>query len=77
MIARDSARARERQRLGGQELRRMKLIKDDYPFHGLKYIWKNKIAMFSFVGDLVAVVIESKELADMEKAMFEHLWERV
>ena len=33
--------------------------------------------MFSFVGDLVAVVIESKELADMEKAMSEHLWERV
>ena len=76
VIARDSAKARERQKLGQQELRQMKLIQDDYPFHGLKYIWKNKIAMFSFVGDLVAVVIESKELADMEKAMFEHLWER-
>jgi len=24
----------------------------------------------------VAVVIESKELADMQKAMFENLWER-
>ena len=76
VIARDSAKARERQRLGQQELRQMKLIKDDYPFHGLKYIWKNKIAMFSFVGDFVAVVIESKELADMELAMFENLWER-
>ena len=32
--------------------------------------------MFSFIGDFVAVVIESKELADMERAMFEHLWER-
>lgn len=77
VIARDSAKARERQKLGQQELRQMKLIKDDYPFHGLKYIWKNKITMFSFVGDFVAVVIESKELADMEKAMFEYLWERV
>ena len=37
---------------------------------------KRLIKMFSFVGDLVAVVIESKELADMQKAMFENLWER-
>ncbi|MBI4427298.1 MAG: hypothetical protein HY569_02350 [Candidatus Magasanikbacteria bacterium] len=77
VIARDSAAARERQALAPKELRQMKLVKDDYPFHGLKYIWKNKIAMFSFTGDFVAVVIESKELADMEMAMFENLWERV
>lgn len=73
MIARDSIKARERQRLGIEELRQMGLLVDDYQFHGLKYIWKNKIAMMSFTGDFVAVVIESKELADMEKAMFEHL----
>jgi len=76
VIARDSLKARERQKLGPQELRQMKLLPDNYSFHGLKYIWQNKIAMFSFAGDLVCVVTESKELADMERAMFEHLWER-
>ena len=29
-----------------------------------------------FTGDLVVVVIESRELADMQKALFENLWER-
>lgn len=77
VIARDSAKARERQKLGVGELRQMRLVVDDYQFHGLKYIWKNKIAMFSFTGDLVAVVIESKELAEMERAMFEHLWDHL
>jgi sugar-specific transcriptional regulator TrmB len=74
MIAADSPKARERQRIGLQELRTVKIVPDIYPYHSNKWIWKNKIAMFSFVGDLVAVVIESKELADMERAMFEHLW---
>ena len=76
LIATDSPKARERQRLGMTELRIVKIVPNVYEYHCNKWIWKNKIAMFSFLGDLVAVVIESKELADMEKAMFEHLWER-
>jgi|SRR3989339_703127 len=76
LLALDSARARERQTKGPKELRAVKILPPNYEFHGNIWIWKNKIAMFSFVGDLVAVVIESKELADMQKAMFENLWER-
>ena len=77
LILRDSPTAHERKRIGQQELRLVKIVPANYDYHGLIYIWKNKIAMFSFAGDLVAVVIESKELADMQKAMFENLWERV
>ena len=73
----ESKKARERQERGPKELRTVKILSPTYNFHGQTIIWKSKIAMFSFVGDLVAVVIESKDLADMEKAMFEHLWERV
>lgn len=76
LIATDSVRARERQKIGIGELRTVKIVPNIFPYHSNKWIWKNKIGMFSFTGDLVAVVIESKELADMERAMFEHLWSR-
>ncbi|HBU07065.1 MAG TPA: hypothetical protein DEB09_03190 [Candidatus Magasanikbacteria bacterium] len=76
LIATDSPRARERQKIGISELRTVKIVPNIFPYHSNKWLWKNKIAMFSFTGDLVAVVIESKELAVMERAMFEHLWTR-
>lgn len=77
VIMKDSPLARERKRLGPQELRQVRLIPDTHQFHGLIYIWKNKIAQFSFKNDYIAVVTESKELADMQRAMFESLWEKL
>ena len=76
LIATDSPRARERQKIGISELRTVKIVPNIFPYHSNKWLWKKKIAKFSFTGDLVAVVIESKELAVMERAMFEHLWTR-
>jgi sugar-specific transcriptional regulator TrmB len=77
IILRDSPTALQRKQLGIRELRNVKIIPATQNYHGLTYVWKNKIAMFAFVGDLVAVVIESKELADMQRAMMEYLWERI
>lgn len=77
VILRESALAKERQRLGPQELREVKIIPADYDYHGLIYIWGKKIAMFSFKKDLAALVIESEELAKVQKAMFDNLWERL
>ncbi len=37
-------------------------------------IFGNKIAFFSLVKDYLAVLIESKEIADIQKAMFEYIW---
>lgn len=76
VILADSPLARERQRLGPKELRTVKIVIAERAFHGVMLIWKNKISMFSFIEDYVAVVIESLQLADMQRAMFEHLWER-
>ncbi len=76
VILEESELAKKRQALGQKHLRQVKIVPSVYSFHGVKYIWKNKVAMFSFTGDLVCVVIESKELIDMEKAMFNHLWDR-
>lgn len=75
LILRDSDVARDRQRMGPQQLRDVKLVSNKYEFHGLSYIWKNKIASFSLSGDYVAVVTESKELADIERAKFNNLWD--
>jgi HTH-type transcriptional regulator, sugar sensing transcriptional regulator len=77
VILPESKLARERQKLGQKELRITKIAPPDYDFKGLTYIWKNKIAMFSFTSDFVVIVIESQELADMQLAMFNLLWDRI
>lgn len=74
VILRQSAKAKERQRLGPQELREVRIIPADYEYHGLVFIWDKKIAMFSFGKELVALIIESEELAKVQKAMFEVIW---
>lgn len=75
VIMRESEKAKERQRLGPGELREVRLIPGEYQYHGMTIIWKGKIAMLSFKEDLVALVVESKELAEMQKAMFEVIWD--
>jgi len=75
IIVRESEKARERQRLGPEHLRVMKIIPAEYEYHGVVLIWGEKIAMFSFKKDLVALVIESKELALMQKAMYQVIWD--
>lgn len=74
VILRDSAKALERQKLGPGELRIVKIIVKDFEYHGAFSVFGNKIVFFSFVKDYMAVVIESKELADIQRACFENLW---
>ncbi|MEK7511573.1 MAG: helix-turn-helix domain-containing protein [Patescibacteria group bacterium] len=76
ILLRDTPKARERQKIGVNQLREVRLISNDTKFMGLTYIWKNKIAMFSLLHDFVAVVIENQELADMNKAIFVNLWNK-
>jgi len=76
-IVKDSKQARERKNLGSKQLRIMRILPDKYSYHGSIFIWKNKIAMFSFTNDFVAIVIESQELADVQRAMFNYLWDSV
>jgi len=74
VILNESKKAQERKRLGPQHLRQVRILSDKYPHQGQIFIWKNKIAMFSFVSDFTAIVVESKELYKVQKAMFEQLW---
>jgi len=75
VILRDSPKARERKVLGPQHLREVRLIPEHYDYHGLFYIWNDKIAMFSFGEDLSAILIESQELSQMQRASFNFMWD--
>lgn len=70
----DTPKARERKLLGPQQLRQVRLISPMYDYHGLYYVWNDKIAMLSFGKNLSAVIIESAELAQMQKASFNFMW---
>lgn len=74
VILKNSPKAQERQKLGPQQLRQVKIISENYNYHGMMLLWKNKIAMFSFKQDLTALLIESQELYQMQETMFEFLW---
>jgi hypothetical protein len=75
VIVRDSSKAHERKRLGPQELREVKIIPSSYNYHGMVFVWSHKITMFSFTKDLTALVIESEELAKIQKDMFSPIWQ--
>ena len=75
VILRDSPKARERQKKGPHELREVRLISPSYNFHGLTYLWKDKIAFFSFGEEIVVVVIQNAGIAATERAKFESLWD--
>lgn len=75
VILRDSPKARERKALGQKELRQVRLIAPSYEFHGMKMIFGRKVAFFTFNQALVTVVVESAEVARLEQAEFELLWQ--
>jgi len=74
VILKDSAKARERRELGPKQLREVKIFTGQFKYHGMVMIWTGKIAMFSFGKDLVALLIESEELANIQQAMFDLIW---
>jgi len=74
LILIDSPLARERQKIGLSELRTVKIVPKDYQFHEATYVWNNKVAMLAFTNELISIVIESKQLADMQRAFFFNLW---
>lgn len=71
----ESVKARERKQIANQILMKIKVIPKEYQHNGLTFIWKNKVAMFSFKKDLTALVIESEELMKIQKSMFDFMWD--
>ncbi len=75
VILQDTSFARERQKLGPQELREVRLISSDNLLSSVTFIWNNKLAMCSLKEKIVALVVESDELANIQKTMFQSIWE--
>lgn len=74
IILKDTPKARQRQKLGPSELREVRLIRDVGDFSNLLFMWGSKIALFSLREEAIALVVESKELAVGQKAMFDFMW---
>lgn len=77
LILQESPFAHERKRAQEQNLMQVKVIPADHKFTSIMYIWNNKIAMFSLQKDITALVIENEELARLQKAMFENIWNTI
>ena len=74
VILRDSPLARERQKASSEELREIAILPTDYEFSSVTYVWGDKIAMFSFKEKITAFVLESDELANIQRTMFKLAW---
>ncbi len=75
IIAPDSPAAREWKRDSVKHLRQIKLIPAaHFQFKGDMEIYSNKLALLSYPENFMGVIIESKEIHDMQKAAFELMW---
>ncbi|MDO8594666.1 MAG: helix-turn-helix domain-containing protein [bacterium] len=74
LIMRDTPFARERQKLGPKQLREVRLMPESYECSSITFIWNSKIAMFSLKEGMIALVVESNELANIQRAMFLLSW---
>ncbi len=59
-----------------EKLREMRLLQPHQPFElkGFMMLSGNKVIWFNSKKELMIVVIESKEISDMQKNMFHILW---
>ncbi len=78
IIAIDSEESREWQKHAPYEMRDIVLVPEDQsPFFGDTEIYGNKVALISYKENFMAVVIESKEIATMQRFIFELAWKNL
>lgn len=74
-ILRDTPKAQQRKKLGSKELRIIKTTPKEFDYHGAIILFGNKIAYFSFVQDIISIVVESKELSQIQRSALEFIWQ--
>lgn len=73
-IAEDSEEAREHQKRDKEELRETRLIsREKFPFRNEINVFGNKMMIASYK-ELIGVIIESKEIVDTQRSIFELAW---
>lgn len=75
VILRDTPLARERQKLGPQQLREVRIAPQTADYSSVTFIWNSKVAMCSLKEGTLALVVESNELANIQRAMFNLIWD--
>lgn len=75
IIAKDTPKARDRQQTSEKELRQMKLVKNIKDFPALLYLWDHCVAMITLKEDFMIVLVESRDITQTFRQMFELLWE--
>ncbi|MBI5135241.1 hypothetical protein HZA86_03350 [Candidatus Uhrbacteria bacterium] len=76
IIAPDSPITRQWAKDAVKDVRQMKIIPSkDFRFKGDTEIYANKVALISYAENFLGVIIESKEIHEMQKTMFELLWD--
>lgn len=75
IISPDSETAREWQNNAQKELREIKIVKNSkFNFNADTEIYGNKIALISYKENFMGVIIESKEINQMQRMAFELMW---
>ncbi len=75
VITPKSKTADEWQKNAAKELREIKIINNpDFKFDGDTEIYGNKVALISYKENFMGVIIESKEISQMQRTAFELLW---
>lgn len=75
LILSDTPFARERQRLGPKMLREVRLMPKEYDCTSTAFIWNNKFVLCSLKEEeMIALVAESSELANIQRALFHFMW---
>lgn len=59
----------------GKELRQTKFIPEDFPFTATQFIYQNKVAYITPEKELVGVIIESEEIAKLERQRYQLIWD--
>ncbi|MDP3934952.1 MAG: helix-turn-helix domain-containing protein [Candidatus Giovannonibacteria bacterium] len=75
IIASNSPAARSWKNTAVQDLREIRIVKDSpFQFNADMEIYANKIAIISYRENFMGVIIESKEINQMQRAAFELMW---
>lgn len=74
MISEWSTKTKEFAEKVKKELRQIRFAPKGQHFSISYHIYGDKVAMFSMQRPIVGVVIENKEIADMERLQFEYMW---
>jgi len=59
------------------ELRQTKFLHEKYNLRSNMIVYNNKVAYFSTEKELISVLIESKDIAEIERSKFEMIWDSI